>query len=299
MRDASLPPDWRIKAAQSALPYVHVKPERSPATDLEATATQIEGESDSDPLSEAIRAFRRGDYDGAGSRGPRAAQKAKCINDVVVAATPGPSYSLQRAGTTQSVCHGSYLPMSEAIAAVVFDLDGVLVDSESVWDAARREVVARNGGRWRADATRAMMGMSSPEWSRNLHDQLGVPLKPERINELVVAALLDQYRRRLPLLPGAVAAVRRLADRWPLGLASSANRPVIDLVLEQAGITDCFAITISGEEVTAGKPARRAPAGCRPGRRCSRGGLDERPAGGRRGGNGRDRQSQPRVPTRA
>jgi beta-phosphoglucomutase-like phosphatase (HAD superfamily) len=95
--------------------------------------------------------------------------------------------------------------MSEAIAAVVFDLDGVLVDSESVWDAARREVVARNGGRWQADATRTMMGMSSPEWSRYLHDQLGVPLEPERINELVVAAVLEQYRRRLPLLPGAVA----------------------------------------------------------------------------------------------
>ena len=97
--------------------------------------------------------------------------------------------------------------------------------------------------------------MSSPEWSRYLHDQLGVPLEPERINELVVAALLDHYRRRLPLLPGAVAAVRRLADRWPLGLASSANRPVIDAVLERAGIADCFAITVSGEEVAAGKPA--------------------------------------------
>jgi len=145
--------------------------------------------------------------------------------------------------------------MSEAIAAVVFDLDGVLVDSESVWDAARREVVARNGGRWQADATWAMMGMSSPEWSRYLHDQLGVPLKPEQINALVIAALLDQFRRRLPLLPGAVVAVRRLADRWPLGLASSANRPVIDTVLKQAGITDCFAVTVSGEEVAAGKPA--------------------------------------------
>ena len=139
--------------------------------------------------------------------------------------------------------------MSEAIAAVVFDLDGVLIDSESVWDAARREVVARNGGRWQAGATRAMMGMSSPEWSRYMHDQLGVPLEPKKINELVVAALLDQYRRRLPLLPGAVVAVRRLAGRWPLALASSANRPVIDNVLEQAGITDCFAVTVSGEEV--------------------------------------------------
>jgi HAD superfamily hydrolase (TIGR01509 family) len=145
--------------------------------------------------------------------------------------------------------------MSEAIAAVVFDLDGVLVDSESIWDAARREVVTRNGGRWQADATQAMMGMSSPEWSRYLHDQLGVPLEPEQINDLVVAALLDQYRRRLPLLPGAVATVRRLADCWPLGLASSANRPVIDAVLERAGIADCFAVTVSGEEVAAGKPA--------------------------------------------
>ena len=123
--------------------------------------------------------------------------------------------------------------MTEAIAAVVFDLDGVLVDSESVWDAARREVVARNGGRWQVDATRTMMGMSSPEWSRYLHDELGVPLKAEQINDLVVAALLDQYRRRLPLLPGAVAAVRRLANRWPLGLASSANRAVIDFVLQR------------------------------------------------------------------
>src|SRR5215469_7183184 len=145
--------------------------------------------------------------------------------------------------------------MSEAIAAVVFDLDGVLIESESVWDAARREVVARNGGRWRADATRAMMGMSSPQWSRYLHDQLGVPLEPERINELVVAALLDQYGRRLPLLPGAIAAVRRLAGRWPLGLASSANRPVIDTVLKQAGIINCFAVTVSGEEGAVGKPA--------------------------------------------
>jgi HAD superfamily hydrolase (TIGR01509 family) len=145
--------------------------------------------------------------------------------------------------------------MSEAIAAVVFDLDGVLINSESVWDAARREVVACNGGRWQADATRAMMGMSSPEWSRYMHDQLGVPLEPEQINELVVAALLDQYRHRLPLLPGAVVAVRRLADRWPLGLASSSNRPVIDAVLQRAGIADCFAVTVSGEEVAAGKPA--------------------------------------------
>jgi HAD superfamily hydrolase (TIGR01509 family) len=137
----------------------------------------------------------------------------------------------------------------------VFDLDGVLIDSEPVWDAARRAVVSETGGHWRADATAAMMGMSSPEWSRYLHDELGVPLDPREINERVVERLLATYRHRLPLLPGAVQAVRRLAARWPLGLASSANRPVIDAALEAAGITGCFSATVSGEEVARGKPA--------------------------------------------
>jgi HAD superfamily hydrolase (TIGR01509 family) len=141
------------------------------------------------------------------------------------------------------------------IRAVVFDLDGVLVDSESVWDAARRAVVAQTGGRWRPGATTTMMGMSSSEWSRYLHDELGVPLEPAEINERVVADLLARYRRQLPLLPGAVAAVKRLAARWPVAIASSANRPVIDTVLDAAGLTDDFSATVSGDEVAHGKPA--------------------------------------------
>jgi HAD superfamily hydrolase (TIGR01509 family) len=138
---------------------------------------------------------------------------------------------------------------------VVFDLDGVLLDSEAAWDAARRAVVAETGGHWRASATTDMMGMSSPEWSRYLHDQLGVPLDPDEINDRVVGALLASYREALPLLPGATAAVKRLASRWPLAIASSANRPVIDLVLQLAGLRDSFAVTVSGEEVARGKPA--------------------------------------------
>jgi HAD superfamily hydrolase (TIGR01509 family) len=141
------------------------------------------------------------------------------------------------------------------IDAVVFDLDGVLIDSERAWDAARRSLVAEAGGRWRPDATRAMMGMSSPEWSRYLRDELGVPLPTGEINDRVVARLLAGYERELPLLPGAVAAVKRLARRWPLGLASSANRPVIDAVLAALGLADRFAATVSGEEVARGKPA--------------------------------------------
>ena len=141
------------------------------------------------------------------------------------------------------------------VAAVVFDLDGVLVDSELAWDAARRALVAEAGGSWRASASTDMLGMSAREWSRYLRDELGVPLDPEEINDRVVARLLSGYERRLPLLPGAVAAVRRLAAVWPLGLASSSNRAVIDAVLAAAGIAECFAATVSGDEVEHGKPA--------------------------------------------
>src|SRR5579884_1680561 len=123
------------------------------------------------------------------------------------------------------------------LEAVVFDLDGVLIDSDAESYAARRAVVAEAGGHWREGATRAMMGMSSPEWSHYLRDELGVPLEPDQINSRVVARLLDGYSRRLPLLDGAVAAVRRLGARWPLAIASSANRGVIDLVIDRAGLT--------------------------------------------------------------
>jgi HAD superfamily hydrolase (TIGR01509 family) len=139
--------------------------------------------------------------------------------------------------------------------AVLFDQDGVLVDSEGAWDAARRAVVAENGGRWSDEATRAMMGMSAPEWSSYLRDELGVRLQPVEISERVVARLLAGYSKELPLLPGAVAAVRRVAARWPVGLASSANRSVIDVVLSRSGLDGVFGATVSGEEVARGKPA--------------------------------------------
>jgi HAD superfamily hydrolase (TIGR01509 family) len=142
-----------------------------------------------------------------------------------------------------------------SVAAVVFDLDGVLVDSEQVWDAARRDVVAEHGGTWREEATRDMLGMSAPEWSRYLVERLGVNLSPEEINRAVVAAMVREYEARLPLLPGAREAVERMGRRWPLGLASSSNRPVIDLVLERMGVTARFAATVSSEEVGRGKPA--------------------------------------------
>lgn len=141
------------------------------------------------------------------------------------------------------------------IDAVVFDLDGLLIDSEQVWDAAREELAKERGGRWHPQAQRDMMGMSSPEWSRYMHDVIGVPDPPDQINAEVVRRVERIYREHLPVIPAAQDAVRRLAQRWPLGLASSSNRELIDLALELMGIADCFQATVSSEEVARGKPA--------------------------------------------
>jgi HAD superfamily hydrolase (TIGR01509 family) len=141
------------------------------------------------------------------------------------------------------------------IDAVVFDLDGVLIESEEVWDEVREAFVRERGGRYDDEVQRAMMGMSSTEWSRYLHERAGVPDEPEAINTEVVRRMLVSYESHLALIDGGVEAVRRLARDFTLGLASSSNRPIIDTVLQVAGITDCFAATVSSEEVARGKPA--------------------------------------------
>ena len=141
------------------------------------------------------------------------------------------------------------------IKAVVFDLDGVLIDSEPVWERVRRDLVAERGGHWAPDAQRKLMGMSTPEWARYLSEDLGVGLPPDEVAALVIDRMAASYRERIPLLPGAVEAVRRLAARWPLGLASSAPAVLIDIVLESAGLRPYFAVTMSTEQVPRGKPA--------------------------------------------
>jgi HAD superfamily hydrolase (TIGR01509 family) len=141
------------------------------------------------------------------------------------------------------------------IEAVVFDLDGVLLDTEQVWDEVREALTREGGGRWHDRAQADMMGMSSTEWSRYMHDELGLPDPPEKLNLLVVERMMERYREELPVIDGAVEAVRRIADRWPLGLASSSNRPLIDLALELMGVADLFRVTVSSEEVERGKPA--------------------------------------------
>jgi HAD superfamily hydrolase (TIGR01509 family) len=139
--------------------------------------------------------------------------------------------------------------------AVVFDLDGVLIDSEQVWDDVREALARERGGRWHERAQREMMGMSSPEWSRYMHEQIGLRESPEEINRVVVERMLERYADGPPWLPGALEAVRRVGEAYVLGLASSSNRELIDLVLEAGGIDGLFGATVSSEEVAAGKPA--------------------------------------------
>jgi HAD superfamily hydrolase (TIGR01509 family) len=141
------------------------------------------------------------------------------------------------------------------IEAVVFDLDGVIVQSEELWDAARRELAERHDVEWPGDATDAMMGMSSKEWSRYMHDEVGVPDPPDEINREVLEWVERRYRDDLPWIDGAREAVRRIGKDYPLGLATSSNREIIDIVVEVGGFEDLFEVTVSSEEVERGKPA--------------------------------------------
>ena len=134
-------------------------------------------------------------------------------------------------------------------------MDGVLLHSEEVWDDVRETYVRERAGRYDAEIQRTMMGMSSTEWSRYLHDTAGVQDEPESINAEVVRRMLAAYRDHLPLIDGAIDAVPRLAARYPLGLASSSNRELIDAALQIAGLVSYFRATVSSEEVAHGKPA--------------------------------------------
>jgi len=156
----------------------------------------------------------------------------------------------------EAVVSGALVNEAVAIEAVVFDMDGVLIDSEPVWERVRRGFVADCGGRWAADAQDRLMGMSTAEWSAYLSSDFGISgLTPGQVAEQVIAAMTAEYSQHLPLLPGAVDAVRALAERWPLAVASSSPRSLIETVLATAGLESAFATVVSSEEVPRGKPA--------------------------------------------
>jgi HAD superfamily hydrolase (TIGR01509 family) len=143
-----------------------------------------------------------------------------------------------------------------AIAGIIFDMDGVLIDSEHLWDQARGNVVHALGGRWDAADQRNVMGHNSQQWAAYIQQHCGIRRDARAIIDIVIAELIGLYRQHgLPLLPGAIAVVQALAAHYPLGVASSAARPIIDFVLDAAGIRFDFTTVVSADEVLVGKPA--------------------------------------------
>ncbi|GLY06088.1 MULTISPECIES: HAD family phosphatase [Actinoplanes] len=142
-----------------------------------------------------------------------------------------------------------------SIAAVVFDLDGVIIDTEEVWEEVRRDYVAEHGREFLPDSQDRMMGMSTGEWSAHLADEVGVPRTAEQVAADVLGRMAERYRAALPLIPGAADVVRALGGHYRLALASSSARILIDQVLATAGLTGEFEVTLSTEEVPRGKPA--------------------------------------------
>ena len=141
------------------------------------------------------------------------------------------------------------------IEAVVFDMDGVLIDSEPVWERVRTDYIAKHGGRWPAGAQDRLMGMSTGEWSAYMSRDFGLTLRPEQVAEEVIAAMAAEYRQHLPMLPGAVDTVRLLASRYRLAVASSAPKSLIEAVLDASALRPAFEAAVSSEEVPRGKPA--------------------------------------------
>lgn len=138
-------------------------------------------------------------------------------------------------------------------AGAVFDLDGVLADTEHLWEESWRRA---SGAVWDDGLTGRMQGMNSHEWARTLAEHLGRPQDAEAIRQQCIAHVVAQIDAgRGPLLPGARELVEDVAKRCPIALASSAARPVIDRILTSNGIDGLFSATVSSEEVARGKPA--------------------------------------------
>jgi HAD superfamily hydrolase (TIGR01509 family) len=141
--------------------------------------------------------------------------------------------------------------------AVIFDMDGVLVDSEIWWDDVRREWAAAHTRTWTTADRAAVMGANSEAWARIMRDRLGLPDIPtaEVVRDVVDGVVQRFATRGVPVIDGAVATVRRLETEFTLAVASSAHIDVIDAALAATGLRGAFRAIVSSDEVAHGKPA--------------------------------------------
>ncbi len=141
------------------------------------------------------------------------------------------------------------------IQAVIFDMDGLLLDSEVYWEQARAEFCESHGCTWTPEDELMVKGNNSAEWAQSINERCHLDVTSTEIIRGVSVRMRALYDRHLPLLPGAVDVVRVVAVEYPLAIASSSPPELIEHAMTAAGIRECFAATVSADRAGRGKPA--------------------------------------------
>jgi HAD superfamily hydrolase (TIGR01509 family) len=141
------------------------------------------------------------------------------------------------------------------IEAVIFDMDGLLVDSEPLWQRARIEAFGAERLQWTTADQEAVMGSSTEAWANYLAEKLGHEFTPDQIIERVVSQMETYYHESIPFLPGAHAAIELVSQHYRMGLASGSSYRLINAVLDTTGWRDYFVEVLSADDLAQGKPA--------------------------------------------
>lgn len=141
------------------------------------------------------------------------------------------------------------------VQAVIFDMDGLLIDSEPCWNEARSIMAAKEGIVWNEDDHNAVMGVSTHAWVSYMIERLSLDISPKVVEETIVKTIRELYSRRIPFFPGAEQAVALSSDHYPTGLASGSPQSLIDTVTGARSLRGRFQAVLSGDRFPQGKPA--------------------------------------------